>query len=305
MSFQVPLFNPKNVAESIAVRRGLTSAFSSAAAAPAAPSLPSVALPAVLPAVLPPVHEVHARAKEYVGPTPESNWVILGRLMVGAYPASAYDDSENEQILESILRCRVSTFVCLQQEYHHGAQESMWRSGQCLRPYIEDAVEICHKQRYPEIVPAEELKFLHHGIVDCGTTNDLTVLELAADVCNRLLLGEVIYLHCWGGHGRTGTVVAVALGLLYGLSASEALMRTQLYHDLRVCNLNVGSPQTLQQREQVIRILTSLKTTQQWFPKVPMIANLASPSSPQAMPSPKFEKEIRTRAPSIAGWAGV
>jgi protein-tyrosine phosphatase len=77
-------------------------------------------------------------------------------------------------------------------------------------------------------VRPHELRFLHHGIVDCGTTNDLTVLELSLDVCNRLLANEVIYLHCWGGHGRTGTVVAVALGLLYGLPASEALMRTQV-----------------------------------------------------------------------------
>ena len=52
---------------------------------------------------------------EYVGPTPESNWVIPGILLVGAYPASQ-DDEETYELITSILKERTSTFVCLQQE---------------------------------------------------------------------------------------------------------------------------------------------------------------------------------------------
>ena len=52
---------------------------------------------------------------EYVGPTPESNWVIPGVLLVGAYPASQ-DDEETYELITSILKERTSTFVCLQQE---------------------------------------------------------------------------------------------------------------------------------------------------------------------------------------------
>lgn len=49
------------------------------------------------------------------GPTEESNWVIPGRLLVGAYPASV-QDAANARILTSILSLGVTTFVCLQQE---------------------------------------------------------------------------------------------------------------------------------------------------------------------------------------------
>ena len=52
---------------------------------------------------------------EYVGPTPESNWVIPGVLLVGAYPASQ-DDEETYDLITSILKERTTTFVCLQQE---------------------------------------------------------------------------------------------------------------------------------------------------------------------------------------------
>ena len=39
--------------------------------------------------------------------------------------------------------------------------------------------------------------------------------------------GEVIYLHCWGGHGRAGTVGSIVLGLLYGLNGNQAMKYIQ------------------------------------------------------------------------------
>ena len=42
-----------------------------------------------------------------------------------------------------------------------------------------------------------------------------------------------MYIHCRGGHGRTGTICALLLARAYGLSASEALTRYQWYHDTR------------------------------------------------------------------------
>ena len=50
-----------------------------------------------------------------MGPTPESNWVIPGLLLVGAYPASE-DDDDTTELIVAILRQGVSKFVCLQSE---------------------------------------------------------------------------------------------------------------------------------------------------------------------------------------------
>lgn len=58
--------------------------------------------------------------QDYVGPTEESNWVLLGRMLVGAYPSSQ-DDALNDQILTSILQLGVTTFVCLQVRLLPGA----------------------------------------------------------------------------------------------------------------------------------------------------------------------------------------
>lgn len=85
------------------------------------------------------------------------------------------------------------------------------------------------------------------------------VLQLAAQLAARIARGEVLYLHCWGGHGRTGTVVSIMLHLMYGLDAEEAMRRCQHVHDIRRIPISVGSPQTEAQRAQVRRVISKLQ----------------------------------------------
>jgi hypothetical protein len=87
------------------------------------------------------------------------------------------------------------------------------------------------------------------------------VLQLVA----LLTSGRKIYVHCRGGHGRTGVVVACLLGFIYPrMAAAEVFRRIQLYHDRRVnpmgsLSMPPPSPQTTAQRTQVQRILAERK----------------------------------------------
>jgi hypothetical protein len=103
--------------------------------------------------------------------------------------------------------------------------------------------------------PARRVDFLHLPIPDGGTAPDAALSALADDVCARLKAGHVVYAHCWGGHGRTGSLVAVVLARLYGLSAEQALRATQACHDARVFPQGTRSPQTSAQRQQVVRVV--------------------------------------------------
>ena len=67
-----------------------------------------------------------------------------------------------------------------------------------------------------------------------------------------------MYVHCWGGHGRTGTVVALLLAFLYNLGADRALHLTELFHSQRV-NRRSRSPQTRAQFDQVRRLVKQLQ----------------------------------------------
>ena len=70
--------------------------------------------------------------------------------------------------------------------------------------------------------------------------------------------GEKIYVHCKGGHGRSGIVVAMLLALYYNMSADDALEMTHRCHQERRVMRDkwrkIGSPQTLQQRDFVCKM---------------------------------------------------
>lgn len=69
------------------------------------------------------------------------------------------------------------------------------------------------------VVHIDQLSFEHCPIIDCGVTDDSKVVALSQALVQAISEGQVIYLHCWGGHGRTGTVVCIMLHLMYGVSS--------------------------------------------------------------------------------------
>ena len=129
------------------------------------------------------------------------------------------------------------------------------------RPYIFDALQLLESapaEYFPDSRKPDSLDFVHLPIVDCATVGDSKVFSLAKDLCRRLKAGENLYVHCWGGHGRTGTVLSLMLGLVYGMAPMEAMAWVQMFHDCRIAPCGVPSPQTAEQRKQVTRILVKL-----------------------------------------------
>jgi len=191
----------------------------------------------------------------FKGPTHESNWLLRkntrhGSLVVGAYP----DTSSH---LLALFRENLQTFVCLNSEYGKTVH------GNYYQPYGNNL---------------PKYQFIHEPIRDMETVNDATIIALAHKIVERLLNGENVYLHCKGGHGRTGTVAIVTLHMLYPeLTELELFEFVQYAHDQRGGNYfgerifnselitdplshyyvksQVPSPQTFEQRTQVRRII--------------------------------------------------
>lgn len=236
-------------------------------------------------------------AKEMAGPTPWSNWVIPGRVIAGAYPASL-DDAETEKILSTLLELGINTFVCLQAEVNINTPEHAWRSGHGLRPYIKDAQKIlsrAHETQNPKITQ-QKIDFLHLPIIDGNVTTDSALNRLAEDCMERVLRGERLYVHCWGGHGRTGTLIAVMLGRLWGIPYTNALRYTQAFHDSRVYPQGVRSPQTPVQRAQVRRLLASQSAT---TASTPTAISTAVPARPGIAPISRSSLSTPVTASSL------
>ena len=88
-----------------------------------------------------------------------------------------------------------------------------------------------------------------HPIVDLGTTTIPHMTRILDDVDAALDAGGSVYVHCWGGIGRTGTVVGCWL-MRHGLDDGDAIARiAHLRRD--VSDAFVASPQTAAQRAMV------------------------------------------------------
>jgi hypothetical protein len=214
--------------------------------------------------------------------------------MCGQYPG-AFEDQRNDRLLKKLLSKGIDTFVCLQAEMDDDIPEDVWRSGIGLRPYFEDAQKLSKRL----------LKWAHLPIVDGGVAPDDVTVEFAEYLAADLMAGRVLYIHCWGGHGRTGVFLALLLSYLYRISASEALKRVQAYHDCRIEGTGVKSPQTVVQRDQVKRLVAGMLFRP--APDVtimPQLAPLTLDAGKRGSMKPMVKSSQTASCPAIGGADG-
>ena len=97
-------------------------------------------------------------------------------------------------------------------------------------------------------------------------------------IIRNLKNGERIYLHCKGGHGRSGVVVAAILCYMFRLSPTESLEQTTKFHSNRSVMRDkwrkLGSPQTYRQKSFIHKFFNIL-----YFCRANRIGNTAGFSS--------------------------
>ena len=103
-------------------------------------------------------------------------------------------------------------------------------------------------------------RYISFPIEDRKIEEDPKTLEIAAMISFLISEGEVVAIHCLGGKGRTGVIVALLLWMLYDMNAEDVLYFTennfqQRQDKGRRCP---HSPQTKVQRNQVKRIIGNI-----------------------------------------------
>jgi protein-tyrosine phosphatase len=132
-------------------------------------------------------------------PFERSYWVEPGRLLAGAYP-------DPEAALDGVI-----TFVV-----------DLTEEGE-LAPYS---------------ARLERAEWVRMPIRDFSVPSDAELRRILDTIDVALDRGEVVYVHCFGGRGRTGTVVACHL-VRHGLAPDDALARVG---ELRAQVPDAGSP---------------------------------------------------------------
>ncbi len=165
-----------------------------------------------------------------VAPAAGCYQVLPSRLLAGAYPGHA-SPAEHEARIHALVDAGVRLFVNLMEEDETNS------TGQAFADYAAIAA-----------ARSSSVRMVRHAIRDLSvpTREQMTII---LDVIDEALTAETpVYIHCWGGIGRTGTVVGCWLQrhrLAAPDNVLEVLQRLrQQHHERR----DRPSPETEEQR---------------------------------------------------------
>ena len=144
-------------------------------------------------------------------PIIESYWVEANRLMAGEFPG-AYDAETARRRINAFLEAGVNTFFDLTQSHELIPYESI------LEEQAKTYKVNTSYRRFP--IP-------DHGIPSVKAMT--AILEAMDEAINR---GACIYVHCWGGVGRTGMVVGCYL-VRHGSTNQQALAQVNMLYKTR------------------------------------------------------------------------
>ncbi|MBA3347061.1 MAG: dual specificity protein phosphatase family protein [Actinobacteria bacterium] len=130
-------------------------------------------------------------------PLADSFWIEPGRLLAGTY-AGAADEAQAHRRLQALAAAGITLIVDL--------------------THADDGVS-----PYAQLLPPS-LRRLHVPIPDFHAPSLAGLERALAAIDTELVAGGAVYVHCLGGCGRTGTVVAGWL-VRQGASAAAALER--------------------------------------------------------------------------------
>jgi len=173
-------------------------------------------------------------------PIEQSYWVIPGRFLAGEYPGARDRDSAIEK-LRLLVDAGVTAFVDLTTE------------ADGLDPYETLLTEVSgtSARRYAFPIP------------DVSIPDSDSLTQVALDLIDgKLAAGEIVYVHCWGGVGRTGTIVGCWLAR-HGHHGDAALQRLAALWSACPKSKHKDSPETEAQRRYIREWQPDLVATQQ------------------------------------------
>jgi len=134
---------------------------------------------------------------------PDSYWVVAGQLLAGEYPCSK-DEEEARRKLRWLLEQGVDFCLDLTEANESG-----------LKPYFPLLREEAARR-------GQEVSHRRLSIPDMGTPEPRHMRRILDQLDEAVQMGRTVYLHCYGGIGRTGMVVGCYL-VRHGLSGPQAI----------------------------------------------------------------------------------
>ena len=169
-------------------------------------------------------------------PSGRSYWVVPEKLLAGYYPGDLNPDLTYTKI-EAIFNCGIRSIINLMEE------DEVDNDGYEFRPYLKEFENIA-------AIHGSEVHWMRFPIRDMEIPSHALMVDILNRIDSEISQSYPVYVHCWGGVGRTGTVVGCYLAR-HGIASGNKVIKyiQQLRKD--TINAHWDSPQTDDQRGMV------------------------------------------------------
>jgi hypothetical protein len=143
-------------------------------------------------------------SNQLLPPFPNTYWVVSGCILAGEYP-TLLDPATNRERVQQLLHAGITVFLDLTETDEVTD----------LEPYLPLAQALIGP-------PALHLEYSRIPIPDMQIPPISTMQHALDTIDSALARQRAIYIHCWGGIGRTGTVIGCYL-VRHGMTGEAAI----------------------------------------------------------------------------------
>jgi len=175
------------------------------------------------------------KTKSMKKPFPRSYWVYDNLLLAGYLPGSTNPEEAQEKLsalLDAGIRCVINLMEPDERDYN----------GNLFTDYIPTLNQLAEERNC-------QVQCLRFPIRDLGVPTPELLQEILAAIDTAVFDSQTpAYVHCWGGKGRTGTVIACWL-IHRGLATSQDALDLLQYLRRNDPQAHQPSPETIEQIE--------------------------------------------------------
>ena len=166
-----------------------------------------------------------------------SYWVVPKKLLAGCYPGSE-DPIEQEKNLKGLTTSGIRHVISLLEPQEYGQHNDPFA------PYVDHMESIAKTMKV-------SVTFDQVSIKDFSIPTKRQMIRILNQIDLCIKYDKPVYLHCWGGKGRTGTVVGCYL-VRHGFAAGNKVIEMIKVLRKNTCDYLDPSPETREQINMVV-----------------------------------------------------
>jgi len=170
-------------------------------------------------------------------PFNRSYWIVPGKLLAGGYPGSE-DPIEEKRKLKGFIQAGIRHVISFMEPQEYDCPDDPFP------PYVDHMETIAKKLKV-------SVTFDQISIKDFSVPTERQMVRILNQIDMCIKYDKPVYIHCWGGKGRSGTVVGCYLARHVMAAGIDAI---EMIKELRKNTVDFSdpSPETKKQINMVI-----------------------------------------------------